>query len=265
MKVTLKKKITYVVTSIIAFASIIGLCFLSSIALTRSYYNTFFVSGPSMRPTLYGGEGSMVRAPYVDGDDVYHSGEYVDFGLIDGSAKAKKNIKRYDIVTTYYPSDYDGSGKLISTAAYKIKRVIALPGETFRIVNGVLSVKNDDAFVVVERKHLIDDGGDVTIKDIEEYTLNENEYWVLGDHRSDSSDSGTMKRPVTFNMITGVVVRIEGRAEFYYHYVCEDCNHELNEKDVLYGRVDQCDKCGGVIVTGKGDIRNRHYTFPIVV
>ena len=265
MKLTLKKKISAILMSTFTFAALIGLCFTASIAMTRNYYDTIFVSGSSMNPTLYGGTGGLAKAPYIDEYNEYHSGEYVNFGLVDKSEKAKKNIRRYDIVTTYYPSDYDGTGKLIESATYKIKRVIALPGETFRIVNGVLSVKTDGAFVVVERKHLIDDGGQVDIKDITERTLNENEYWVLGDHRSDSSDSGTMKRPVTLNMITGVVVRIEGTAEFYYHYVCENCEHEINEKDVLYGRVTKCDKCGGAIVTGKGDIRNRHYTFPKIV
>ena len=126
-------------------------------------------------------------------------------------------------------------------------------------------MKINDTFVVIERKYQIDDGGQVNIKDTTERTLGENEYWVLGDHRSDSSDSGTMKKPVTFNMITGVVVRIEGTAEFYYHYVCENCNHEVNEKEYLFGHISNCDKCGGSIVRGKGDIRNRHYTFPKIV
>lgn len=265
MKLTLKKKISAILMSVFSFAALIGLCFTTSVAITRNYYDTIFVSGSSMNPTLYGGQGGLAKAPYVDEHNEYHSGDYVNFGLVDPSEKAKKNIKRYDIITTYYPSDYTSSGALIDNAAYKIKRVIALPGETFRIVDGVLSVKIDGIFVVQERKHQIDDGGQIDVKDTPERTLGDGEYWVLGDHRSDSSDSGTMKRPVNFYMITGVVMRIEGTAEFYYHYVCENCNHEVNEKDYLYGLAYHCDKCGGDIVRGEGDIRNRHYTFPKIV
>ena len=135
MKLTLKKKISTILMSTFTFVALIGLCFTASIAMTRNYYDTIFVSGSSMNPTLYGGQGGLAKGPYVDETNEYHSGDYVNFGLVDKSSKAKHNIKRYDIVTTYYPSDYNSVGELYESAAYKIKRVIALPGETFRIVN----------------------------------------------------------------------------------------------------------------------------------
>ena len=196
----------------------------------------------------------------------YVPGDIVNFGTIDSSPKAKKNIKRYDIVTTYYPGeDYDSNGKLKSNASYKIKRVIALPGETFKIEEGVLSVKYGDEFKVIERTHKIDDGGIANIKDVSERTLGENEYWVMGDHRNASKDSVTLNRPVTFDNITGVLLNIDGTAEYFVHYVCSKCNHEIDEKDYLYRRTVACDVCGGNIKTGNSDIRNRQYTYPRIV
>lgn len=89
-----------------------------------------------MAPTLKGGKGN--------GDSgVAH------FGLVDTSDLAKKKTKRFDIVTTYYPwddSDYPTGYKpgeknsLGETAERKIKRVLALPGETITVSKGDITV-----------------------------------------------------------------------------------------------------------------------------
>ena len=220
-----------------------------------------------MNPTLIGGKGAEAVAPHID----YETGEYVpgdivNFGTCDPSVKAKKNIRRYDIVTTYYPGeDYDSNGKVRQGAAYKIKRVIALPGETFKIEQGELYVKYNDEYKHIERAHLIDDGGNKSVKDVSERTLSKNEYWVMGDHRNASKDCVTLNRPVTFDNITGVLVSIEGTAEYFIHYVCSKCGHEVDDKDYLAGKVTECDVCGGNIKKGDADIRNREYTYPRIV
>jgi signal peptidase I len=82
--------------------------------------------------------------------------------------------QRGDIVMLYYPEDPDKSF---------VKRVIGDPGDVIRIVDGQVSV-NDvallDTFVAPEfRSH--DDFGP--------YTVPAAHYFVMGDHRNNSSDS----------------------------------------------------------------------------
>lgn len=266
MKVSIKAKIIAIFTSVLAFAAVISVCVASAMLVNKQYFDTIFVSGGSMNPTLMGGHDDSAHAPYMTGTGVYVHGDTVHFGKVDPTAKAKKNIKRYDIVTTYYPDeDYDSKGNVLEDADYKIKRVIALPGETFRIVQGVLSVKQNGVYVEIERKHLIDDGGRPGIKDVAERTLKENEYWVMGDHRSGSRDCVNLNKPVTFDNITGVLVTIEGTAEYYVHYVCKSCKKEVDEMKYLKGEIKYCSYCGGRIGKGKGDIRNREYTYPTII
>ena len=267
MNQPLKRKIISITASIFYFLTVVAVCVTSTILMKESYFSYIYVNGSSMNPTLMGGSGSEAMPPHVDlNTDEYIPGDLVHFGTVDPSTKAKKNIKRYDIVTTYFPGeDYDASGNLKKNAAYKIKRVISLPGETFKIEQGVLSVKYGDEYQVIERTHLIDDSGNVSIKDVSERTLEKNEYWVMGDHRSGSKDCVTLNKPVTFDNITGVLVTIEGVAEYFVHYYCGKCDHEINDKDYLTGVTPVCNLCGGYIKTGEGDIRNRQYTYPRIV
>ena len=266
MNQPLKRKLLAIGSSLFYFATIVGICFTSAMLIKKTYFDYIYVSGSSMNPTLTGGRGSEALPPYVNEVGEYVAGDMVHFGTVDPTARAKKNIKRYDIVTTYFPGeDYDATGKLLKNAAYKIKRVIALPGETFKIEQGELYIQYGEEFKHIERGHLIDDGGHTTIKDVAPITLKENEYWVMGDHRNASKDCVTINRPVTFDNITGVLVTIEGLAEYFVRYECKSCGHEVDDKEYLLGHITACDKCGGAIVKGESDIRNRQYTYPRIV
>ena len=266
MNPTLKKKLLSIGTSLLSLAAIITVCFTAA-SIGKKYTTSYiFVSGGSMNPTLMGGHDDSAHAPYYNSaTGEYVHGDTVHFGLVDVTKKVKQNIKRYDIVTTYFPEDYDSKGKLKSNADYKIKRVIALPGETFKIEQGNLYVKQNNKYTFIERKHLIDDSGNSSIKDVSERTLGKNEYWLMGDHRSGSKDSVTLNKPITFDQISGVLLSIEGTAEYYVHYVCADCGHEIDERKYVMHQIASCDKCGGSIKKGKGDIRDRHYTYPEII
>ena len=84
------------------------------------------------------------------------------------------DIHRGDVVVFLYPHDHEKS---------YIKRVIALPGDTLRIDHGKVYVNRariDEAYVP---KRFEDD------RSQPEMTVPQHEYFVMGDHRSISSDS----------------------------------------------------------------------------
>ena len=269
MKLTLKRKIIAILSSILYFATVTTVCISAAALIRKSFYSYIFVSGGSMDPTLIGGNEAGAVAPYFDYEtQTYHSGDRVHFGITDESNRAKKNLQRFDIVTVYYPwSDYSSSGTLLDNADYKIKRVIALPGETFKIEQGVLMVKDTDGYQVIERSFEVNDGGNPSVKDVTEQTLLDGQYWVMGDHRSNSYDCASSyndgyRGPIKYENIIGVLISVQGTAEYYIPYVCNNCGHEVDDKAFLSGELHKCDKCGGEIVAKKGTIRNEEYTYP---
>ena len=228
----------------------LALCFVGAFVFHSYYYELIYVSGASMAPTLNGG----------DKDEGEH-GAKVDFGIVDPHQSAINHIKRFDIISTYYPNsagynkDYTADGKLKRSATKKIKRVIALPNETFIIKDGLLSVKVNDEFVEVKNQPKLTV---TTVKDtVEPITLGENEYWVLGDNRTNSTDCGTatIRTPIQKKNIAGVLVAIEGKAELKLkRYVCSNCGK-------AYKSGSTCTECGGQLAPEYG-LSNKQYHWP---
>ena len=118
-----KKKLGAFLWSTIYFILVVIFACSATLIFHSTYYRSIFVSGTSMSPTLYGATSKA------------------HFGIIDTTSWAKNNIKRFDIVTTYFPWD-DNDYSLESrenedfenadgdNPEYKIKRIIALGGET---------------------------------------------------------------------------------------------------------------------------------------
>lgn len=208
---------------------IISICCIVVIAMSLSltglflfqhfHYDPFWVSGQSMYPTL------NKDAKYADGSLVgekhirpFEEGEYdVDYGFMVTSEKAINKIKRFDIVV------FEAGGSLVS---YNIKRIIALPGETFYITstsdetNGSLYVQKGDNFDLVNQplsSELVSVG---TYP--EEYTtphtLGENEYFVLGDNRKgDNSYDSRNTGPIQKDLILGVAKGLNGKCTLGYN------------------------------------------------
>ena len=252
----MKKKLKKIIWPIIYLVLIVNVC-LSFILVFRSYYfRAIFVSGNSMNPTLKGGS----RA---------------DYGIIDDHKSAINSIKRFNIVTTYYPfaksSDYvngykHGEANVIdkNNSSYKIKRVYGLPGETIKfdldpiwaekvtfLINGggseeetvnaigkaiVFSVKKVASEEFEEQKitfnRLFKESSnyvDINKYNDFEYTLGEDEYWVMGDNYCSSFDcfSANNKSPIYYDNIVGVLIAIEGTCKIVDKFT----NHSRSADD----------------------------------
>lgn len=116
----------------------------------------FVVQGASMEPT-------------------YHNGEYL---IIDQLSYRFSEPKRGDVITFRYPND---------PSLFFIKRIIGLPGETVEVDGETVTVTTpgEGTFTLVE-PYANNDG---TLNVRTRYTLDEGEYFVLGDNRPRSSDS----------------------------------------------------------------------------
>ena len=230
------------------FLLLLAICFVGALVFHSYYYESVYIHGVSMNPTLCGGA--------EDGDEA-------DFGIVDAHKSAINHIKRFDVVSTYYPysegykSDYTPDGRLKNTATKKIKRIIALPNETFMIKDGVLSVKVNDEFEEVPYKGftVVASSNKDTDTPI---TLGNDEYWVLGDNRPNSIDCGYtgIKTPIKKENIKGVLVAIEGKAKLKTkNYRCNTCGKTYKDY------VSYCPNCGDT-TSAQYKLVNKKYSWP---
>ena len=113
---------------------VFSLSIMGFVLISRAIYpEDIYVNGLSMYPTFNKDAKSLV----VDGDyePLYKSGEtysfskdikngdLVDYGLADSKSETLKALKRFDIIVTYYPSDYQ-DGERNGNAIPKIKRIL---------------------------------------------------------------------------------------------------------------------------------------------
>lgn len=147
------------------------------VCVTLSFYNfcceKVVVVGTSMYPTLHEGElGIMVKKPFVF------------------------SLERNDIIV------FEKGEEKTSI----VKRVIGLPGEKVEItVEGKILINDQE----IPQPYLQEDEYNYTYKgnylENMSLTLSDNEYYVLGDHRSVSLDS-RIEGPVKGNQILGKVI-----------------------------------------------------------
>ncbi|MCB9798940.1 signal peptidase I [Candidatus Nomurabacteria bacterium] len=158
-----------------------GLIFFGIILFVRFFIvSPAFIDGPSMEPT------------YTDTETFFVNRFVYLFGT----------PKRYDIIHMKHPE----SGKFV------VKRVVGLPGEVITIRSGrvysqsLAQYKKDDPLPINE-PYLPTTSLTYPYHDVYEthYFLSENEYFVLGDNRSNSVDSRAYG-PVHRKMILGRVI-----------------------------------------------------------
>jgi signal peptidase I len=122
---------------------------------------------------------------YVSGHSMENTLDDGDNLIVDKLTYRFKDPERFDIIV--FPFRYEEK-------TYYIKRIIGLPGETVQIVDGNIYI---DGEILEESygREVMKSAGQAA----DPITLGEDEYFVLGDNRNDSSDSrdpsvGVIKR-----------------------------------------------------------------------
>jgi signal peptidase I len=117
----------------------------------------FLVSGASMEPN-------------------FSSGDYL---LIDEISYRFREPQRGEVVVFHYPGD---------EKTYYIKRIIGLPDEQIKINGGKIFIFNEEYpnGLVIDEAYL---PFGIQTSGSEEFSLKDNEYFVLGDNRNYSFDS----------------------------------------------------------------------------
>ena len=148
-----KEKSRGIVGEILSFllyvAVVVGITFL----IIHYVGQRTYVSGSSMENTL------------SDGDNL----------IVDKITYRFSDPKRYDIIV--FPYQYEEN-------TYFIKRIIGLPGETVQIVDGTIYIDGEVLQESYGREVMKNSG-----LAADPVTLGEDEYFVLGDNRNDSTDS----------------------------------------------------------------------------
>src|SRR5436190_11462919 len=119
-------------------------------------------------------EGTSMMPALQDQERIFINKFVYKFGL--------GNIERGDMVVFWFPGD--------PTKSY-IKRVIGVPGDTVEVENGSVLVNNK----ALNESYVIDEYRDRY--SMSPFKVGQDEFFVLGDHRSSSNDSrswGTVPR-----------------------------------------------------------------------
>lgn len=149
-----EEKETNIVRETISFIIYIGIVFLLTYLVIHYVGQRTQVSGSSMEATL------------SDGDNL----------IVDKISYRFHDPERYDIIV--FPYKYEKN-------TFYIKRIIGLPGETVQIDEQGNIYVNGEALDESYGREVILDPGEAE----EPITLEEDEYFVLGDNRNASSDS----------------------------------------------------------------------------
>lgn len=135
----------------------------------------FIVSGASMSPT-------------------FETGEYL---IVDQVSYKFEKPHRGDVVIFRFPNE---------PSKFFIKRIIGLPGEVVELANGTTKIIPPDSSeeIVLDEEYLVTDKTDDHLS----ITLSPDEYFVMGDNRSKSSDSRDWGPVPEENIVGRALVRL---------------------------------------------------------
>ena len=120
----------------------------------------------------------FVASPFiVDGDSMHPTFQNLDYLIIDELIYNFQTPSRGDVVVFRYPGN---------PAIFYIKRIIGLPGETVSINRGVVTVTTlAGEKLSLAEPYIVNEDATYT----KNVSLNQEEYFVMGDNRPNSSDS----------------------------------------------------------------------------
>ncbi len=116
----------------------------------------FIVNGESMLPTLENG----------------------DYLIIDEISYKKIEPQRGEVIVFRYPTNHK---------RFLIKRIIGLPGETITLEGSKVTIKQQDGSTLQLKEEYLNGN----FSTYGSWVLSEDEYFVMGDNRQNSSDSRT--------------------------------------------------------------------------
>ncbi len=147
--------------TILEWAKVIIVAILISLPIRYFIAEPFVVNGASMDPTFSTGQ----------------------FLIVDRLSYDFENPERGDVIVFKYPGN---------PSVYYIKRIIGLPGETLNIINGVVNIVAPTTTQPLASSTPITEPYVIpghTSYDNEKIALGKGQYFVMGDNRSQSSDS----------------------------------------------------------------------------
>jgi signal peptidase I len=139
----------------------------------------------------------FIVSPYiVDGASMYPTFDSLDYLIVNQLIYNFSTPERGDVIVFRYPKD---------PSVFYVKRVIGLPGEKISIRRGVVSIFGTDGKELsLTESYIVHEDATYT-KDV---TLTNDEYFVIGDNRPNSSDSRTWGPLREKNIIGRVDLRI---------------------------------------------------------
>ena len=195
-----KKEKRTVGQEIISWILTILVAVVAALAIRSVVFEPVRVDGASMNDTLTDGEIMFVTK-------FDYSSTWLSLPWQSNEAKENAprftfggNPRRFDVVICRYPGRGDTNF---------VKRVVGLPGDTIRLENGYLYVKEagQEEEVRYEEPYINDEYRSGMLNNFAPYEVPEGQYFVMGDHRNNSNDSRSVGA-IDRNMIVGHVRQV---------------------------------------------------------
>ena len=159
---------------ILEIIKVVLMAFIIILPIRVFLFQPFFVQGASMEPNFENSNYLIIN------EFGYKKTSFSLDGKNMFSVEPFKKLNRADVVVFKYPRNH---------SQYFIKRIIGLPGEKIEIKGGKVSIynsENPNGIALDESTYLPSElrtAGEIVLM------LKDNEYFVMGDNRSASSDS----------------------------------------------------------------------------
>lgn len=193
----------------------------STIIFHNTYYDTFWVNGQSMYPTLNlnakRSDGELIGYGRSEGHEPNSQpGDYdIDYGYMDCHKSVIDSLERFDIVVFMLDPTAQNPKR-------RIKRIFGLPGETIYFIsggdnNGDFYVKHNEEsdFELAEQKFISTELVRQGEYPSQQYTLKENEYFLVGDNRKvGASTDSRVEGPYKREQLEGKAIGLEGSCTY---------------------------------------------------